>query len=120
MSAADRISLCGPLILLACACSDYNGFPPAGADRPGGTTTKASQMARPTPTDAKQRCSPAPASFSIGKRHSSTLIERARVASGAPLVRVLQAGVPHTLEYRPDRLNLRVDSGGRILEVTCG
>ena len=41
-------------------------------------------------------------------------------ASGAKVVRVLRPGMMVTMEYRGDRLNLRIDGQGKILSVTCG
>ena len=46
--------------------------------------------------------------------------QAAMAASGAKVVRVLRPGMMMTMEYRGDRLNLRIDGQGKILSATCG
>jgi hypothetical protein len=40
--------------------------------------------------------------------------------SGAGTVRWIPMGAMVTMDYRADRLNLRLDRKGRILGVSCG
>ena len=65
-------------------------------------------------------CNAAPAQGAIGQQSTAAVIEKARVSSGAAMARVLHPNQPNTLEYLHDRLNLLVDSAGRITQVRCG
>lgn len=56
----------------------------------------------------------------VGRHADSDTQQAAMAASGAKVVRVLRPGMMVTLEYRGDRLNLRIDGQGKILSVTCG
>ena len=47
------------------------------------------------------------------------MTEKARVASGAAMARVLRPNQPVTREYNPERLNLLLDDKGQIKAVTC-
>jgi hypothetical protein len=40
--------------------------------------------------------------------------------SGAGIVRWIAKGAMVTMDYRPDRLDLRLDGKGRIVKVECG
>lgn len=65
-------------------------------------------------------CTAEGASWAHGQHATDKLVERAKMASGAQLVRVLRPGEAHTMEFNPDRLNLEVDERDRIVEVRCG
>lgn len=65
-------------------------------------------------------CDAAPAQGAIGKQGTASVIEKARVASGAAMARVLRPNQPVTLEFNHERLNLVVDGTGRITAVRCG
>ena len=61
-----------------------------------------------------------PAQSAIGKQSTASVIEKARVSSGAAMARVLRPNQPTTLEFNHERLNLLVDGTGRITAVRCG
>lgn len=63
---------------------------------------------------------PAPAQSFVGKDSTASVIEAARVQSGAHMARVLRPGQMITKEYNAQRLNLVVDDNGRITAVRCG
>jgi hypothetical protein len=67
-----------------------------------------------------QACNDKPAQFAVGRDYSEALAEQARQASGARAVRGLFPGQMVTMEYRGDRLNLRVDDQRRVTHVNCG
>jgi hypothetical protein len=65
-------------------------------------------------------CREAPASFALGETYSERLGRRARRAAGARVVRKIEPGRVHTMDFRPDRLNLDVDRQGTVQAVRCG
>lgn len=67
-----------------------------------------------------EACDATAAQFAVGDSYSDDLAERARVAAGAKIARGLFPGQAVTMEYRGDRLNLRVDEQGRVTDVNCG
>ena len=56
----------------------------------------------------------------IGKQATDAVIEEARVAAGAKIARALRPDMMITMEYRGDRLNLRTDVDGKVVDATCG
>lgn len=123
--------------LMAGACNGSDEPPPGGAATSppqGGTTASPPQggiSASPPgasigspgsgqrPPATGQGCNPEPAQFAVGRVATPALIESAREAAGARMVRVLRPDMAVTQEYSPDRLNLLVDDGGVVREVTC-
>jgi hypothetical protein len=123
--------------LMAAACNGSDEPPPGGpvaSPPPGGTAaspphggisasppggTVASPGGGQTPPATGQGCNPAPAQFAVGRVATPALIESAREAAGARMVRVLRPDMAVTQEYSPDRLNILVDEGGVVREVTC-
>lgn len=56
----------------------------------------------------------------VGQRSTAVLAEKARVDSGSTIVRVIMPGMPVTMDYRAERLNMHVDDAGVITQLTCG
>ena len=56
----------------------------------------------------------------VGQVATSSVIEAARKAAGAEMVRSHKPGDPVTLDYRAERLNILVDDSKKILRATCG
>ena len=73
-----------------------------------------------TPGPRGGACDAGPAQSAIGKQSTASVIEKARVSSGAAMARVLRPNQPTTLEFNHERLNLLVDGTGRITAVRCG
>lgn len=73
-----------------------------------------------TPGPRGGACNAAPAQSALGKQGTASVIEKARVASGAAMARVLHPNQPTTLEFNHERLNLLIDTSGRITAVRCG
>jgi len=65
-------------------------------------------------------CNAQPAQFAVGQSSTATVMESARVRSGAQMARILRPGQITTKEFNAQRLNLEVDATGRIIAVRCG
>lgn len=74
----------------------------------------------PLPGPGPVVCDAAKASFAVGERARPAVLERATLASGARVARVVSPGEAVTMEFRPDRLTIRVDGRNRILDLACG
>ena len=59
-------------------------------------------------------------SDAIGQLPLAEVVEAARKAAGAEIVRTLRQGQPITKEFRVGRLNLVLDAEGRITSANCG
>ncbi|UCU98364.1 I78 family peptidase inhibitor [Acidovorax radicis] len=92
-------------------CSGY-GQPAGGAPAPN---AQGNAAAAPVVV-----CNAQPAQSMVGQNSTATVVESARVRSGAQLARILRPGQIITKEFDPQRLNLDVDANGRILAVRCG
>lgn len=99
-------------------CSGYGyGQQPGSASGGAG----ASSTSGPAPAAAPVvQCNAQPAQFAVGQNSTATVVESARARSGAQLARILRPGQIVTKEFDAQRLNLEVDSNGRILAVRCG
>lgn len=65
-------------------------------------------------------CEAAPAQGFIGQAGTASVIEKARIASGAAMARVLHPNQATTQEFKQERLNLILNDKGRIAVVRCG
>ena len=65
-------------------------------------------------------CAAGPAEVLVGERYRRKVPTRAKRLSGARTVRVVYPGQMTTMEFREDRLNLRVDHRRVITSVRCG
>jgi hypothetical protein len=64
-------------------------------------------------------CDAGKASAAIGQLPLAEVVEAARQAAGAEVVRTLRQGQPITKEFRVGRLNLVLDAEGRIASANC-
>jgi hypothetical protein len=92
----------------------------AGAMLAGCAGTPASPPVSAGPGPRGGTCNAAPAQAMIGKQATPSVMEQARVASGAAMARVLHPQQVVTREFVAERLNLVVDGNGRITAVRCG
>lgn len=106
---AFAIATCAAALGLT-ACSSYG---PA-------TATATAPASPPAPPPAASQCNAQPAQFAVGQSSTSSVMESARVRSGAQMARILRPGQIITKEFDAQRLNLEVDASGRILAVRCG
>ena len=56
----------------------------------------------------------------VGREASSALGADALRRSGARQLRWIRPGDAVTMDYRPDRLNVRLDANGRVESFNCG
>jgi hypothetical protein len=64
-------------------------------------------------------CDAGKSSDAIGQLPLAEVVETARKAAGADVVRTLRQGQPTTREFRVGRLNLVLDADGRIASANC-
>jgi hypothetical protein len=124
------ISLFALLSVAACAPVASNEPPPGGGD--DGESTAGSKpriKSGPLPPEEQIRVSPgivdascnAEAAQQFVGRHADQGTVRAAVsASGSKAVRVIKPDMMVTMDYRGDRLNIRVDAAGKIIGIDCG
>lgn len=87
----------------------------------GGTTTPDPAPAPPPPeVTAGSGCDAASLQARVGQRFTATLGETLQAESGAATLRVLHPGTVATLDYRQDRLNVRLDERDTITAIDCG
>ena len=65
-------------------------------------------------------CNAQAAQFAVGQNSTASVMESARVRSGAQMARILRPGQIITKEFDAQRLNLEVDGNGRIIAARCG
>ena len=73
----------------------------------------------PPPPEAGA-CNAAPAQGLIGRPASASVAEEAQRLTGARVWRWLRPGQIVTMEYRADRLNLRLNAEDKVAAITCG
>jgi hypothetical protein len=73
----------------------------------------------PVHGDTGRACNAAKAKALIGRRRGAA-VEREVSRLGGGSVRWIPVGTMVTMDYRPERLNLRLDRRGRIVSVNCG
>ena len=56
----------------------------------------------------------------VGKKADEAAVKAAVAASGAKASRVIKPDMMVTMDYRGDRLNIRLDDAGDIIAITCG
>lgn len=68
----------------------------------------------------QMRCDADAAKAAIGQPSSDAVVEQARIAAGAKSTRVLRPNQPATMDFRDDRLNVRLDDVGVVKSLDCG
>ena len=74
----------------------------------------------PVHGDSGHVCNAARAGKLVGRKRSPSAEAEALRLSGAASVRWIPPNTMVTMDYRPDRLNLRLDRKGRIVSASCG
>ncbi|MFN3436672.1 MAG: I78 family peptidase inhibitor [Acidovorax sp.] len=98
-------------VLMMTGCAGYGQAPASPpASSPGATA----------PAAPAALCNAQPAQAAVGQSSTASVMETARVRSGAQMARILRPGQMITKEFNAQRLNLEVDANGRILAVRCG
>ncbi|MEQ6888366.1 I78 family peptidase inhibitor [Halomonas sp. CS7] len=87
----------------------------------GSSNTPAPAPAPPPPSVAAGgTCDAASLQDRVGQRFTATLGETLQAEGGATTLRVLHPGTAATLDYRQDRLNVRLDERDLITAIDCG
>src|SRR6218665_1589892 len=94
------------LTLAACAGT---GQPPAAPGAPAAAAAAPGGL-----------CNAQPAQVVLGQSSTASVVESARVRSGARMARILRPGQTITKEFNAQRLSLQVDGNGRIIAARCG
>ncbi|MGA9581806.1 MAG: I78 family peptidase inhibitor [Allosphingosinicella sp.] len=66
------------------------------------------------------KCDATKAQALIGRERGPQVGDEALRLTGATRLRWIAPGTAVTMDYREDRVNLRVDSAGRVVKVDCG
>ena len=66
------------------------------------------------------RCDASPAQGLVGQQATAELGARALELTGARTIRWIQPGQAVTMDYRADRLNIKLDAQSRVEGITCG
>ncbi|MGM0537149.1 MAG: I78 family peptidase inhibitor [Pseudomonadota bacterium] len=105
-----------PLTLIAPALM---GLLLAGCTGTG--TAPAPDRAPPPPRiEAEDACGAERVQEYLGRQYSEALEASIRTESEAAAMRVIRPGEAVTLDFRADRLNVRLDDEDRISEIDCG
>lgn len=56
----------------------------------------------------------------VGRIATPAVVEEARKAAGAELVRALKPDDAATMDYRVERINIMLDDANKIVSATCG
>lgn len=79
------------------------------------------KQAEGIPADqAVANCSVEKVQHYLGGLYRTGMEEEIRTEAGAEEVRVLDVSAHETLDYRHERLNIRVDKNHRIFSMSCG
>ena len=81
--------------------------------------TKTARPSLATPP-VMEGCDASDLTFLIGKPLDDALTARAKDAAGATSVRVVRPGQMVTMDYLPERLNIEVDAGEKVIAIRCG
>ena len=118
------ISLFALLSMVACAPVTSSGAPPGAVEGHAGDDAAGEPphqgQIRVAPGLEDNPCRAEAAQRFIGQQADRAAVQAAVAASGAKTVRVIEPGMMVTMDYRGDRLNIRVDANGRIVEIACG
>lgn len=125
---ATRNALSVTILMLSLgACAPTNDPMP---ETPPTADAPPPAMSSPMPPEATPRMPPADgigsdcnadaAQSMVGKTATAQVMEQAKAAAGAGMVRTLKPDQMVTMEFRGDRLNLDVDADNVITAVRCG
>lgn len=98
----------GLLLMTACSAMNESTVPRDPAPEP------------PRVSEGDDACGAGRVQGWVGKPFDTGSVGTLRKQSGAEALRVMRPGEAHTLDYRPDRLNVRLDEQGRIAALGCG
>jgi hypothetical protein len=111
------LAFAATLVLGLAAC---NSTPTPEAPPPPEPEAPTAAAPAATPTPMASECTATGAQKFVGQEASPDAIEAARLAAGAATVRTIKPNQPVTMDYRGDRLNLRIDDNAMITGASCG
>jgi Peptidase inhibitor I78 family len=118
------ISLFALLSVVACAPVTSSDAPPGVAEGHTGDDATGKpphdEQIRVAPGLEDNPCRAEAAQRFVGQQSDRATVQAAVAASGAKTVRVIKPDMMVTMDYRGDRLNIRVDASDKIIEVSCG
>ena len=82
-------------------------------------TDQGSSSQTATSSGNGQTCNADPVQTAIGQQATPELLETYRQQAGAKMARILRPRDVITMEYNPQRLNLRVDEQDTVISVNC-
>ena len=74
----------------------------------------------PAPADVARVCDQAPLARFVGREASQRTGAEILAASHARVIRWATIGMMLTMEYRTDRVTVRIDKANRVLAANCG
>jgi hypothetical protein len=77
-------------------------------------------MPPPGPPPLADSCNAEAASWAMGHAVGDDIVERIRVETGSRSVRVIRPGQAVTMDYRGDRVNIKLNERDAIVGVSCG
>ena len=86
----------------------------------GCTTAVADDGPLPPPMGGESGCDAAAANGLVGQAATAELGAEALRLTGARAIRWIQPGQAVTMDYRADRLNIKLDAQNRVEGITCG
>lgn len=106
----SKILLSGGLLVLLSACA-------SGSDA---AKTSAANEAQDTPSTSMDICDTEAVSYAIGEAFDEANVPQLQSESQSRQVRVLRPGDAATMDHRPDRLNVHLNSSDDIEALRCG
>ncbi|MGM0982547.1 MAG: I78 family peptidase inhibitor [Pseudomonadota bacterium] len=98
----------GLMLMTACSATNESTVPRDPAPEP------------PRVNEGDDACGAGRVQDRVGRAFDEALRASLREQSGAEALRVMRPGEAHTLDYRAERLNVRLDERGRITALDCG
>lgn len=77
-------------------------------------------MPPPGPPPLADSCNAEAASWAMGHAVDDDIVERIRVETGSRSVRVIRPGQAVTMDYRGDRVNIKLNERDAIVGISCG
>jgi len=116
------VAACTPVASHEAPGGGEDGGESAAGEKPrmtGGSLPPEEQV-RAGPGLGEQSCDAEAAQRFVGQKADETTVKAAVAASGAKSARVIKPDTMVTMDFRGDRVNIRVDDAGKIIAVTCG
>jgi len=73
-----------------------------------------------TPAPISGKCDAKPVQAYLGKAATGGVVKAVVARSGARIARVIRPGQMVTMDFREDRVDIRVGPDNRILNIGCG